>query len=507
MLEREPAQHAAPGRDPGSTARSARPRRGTPLRAGDGWPRSPREHPVARLRTSGRSSAAGTWPRMTRLPAGRGCARPAPRVRRGHRRRASSARPQIASAWSTAKPPANTDSRSRSRCSGSRNRSLLQPIAACSVRWRSGASRDPEPGRSSLRPSRSAMSRAGRSAIREAAISMPSGSPSRRRQISATASTSSATSLYPGRTRAARSTKRRIASFASASSTAAPAPGRGNGGTGNSCSPATRNGARLVATIVESRRRLQEAGQQWSGGHHLLDVVDDHGQGARCEEGAQPGLERRATARHEPERRGEDGRDELRIVDGLERHEPGAVVEAARLATQELDREARLACAPRADERDQPVRVQQPGEGVELHVATDEGRQSRGQVAATGSTCSLQRRKGRVEPIGDDLVQRLGTREDPEARARRARASARRLRCGPPRARVSRRRRRSARRGPPQRSARRDACRDRRSRRRRAWRARSGCPSGRGLPRRRAMWPREARAARPRLPRPRRAPR
>ena len=72
------------------------------------------------------------------------------------------------------------------------------------------------------------MSHAGRSAIREAAISMPSGSPSRRRQISATASTSSGHQLGTPDGRAPRDRRRGGSRrLRVPRRTAAPAPGRG----------------------------------------------------------------------------------------------------------------------------------------------------------------------------------------------------------------------------------------------------------------------------------------
>ncbi len=81
-------------------------------------------------------------------------------------------------------------------------------------------------------------------AIREAASSMANGIPSRRRQISTTAATSSALDTEkPGETACARSMNREIAAESM------PAP-TSSEGTGHSCSSASLSPSRLVATIL-----------------------------------------------------------------------------------------------------------------------------------------------------------------------------------------------------------------------------------------------------------------
>ena len=132
----------------------------------------------------------------------------------------SLAGPATASASSRRKPPENTDSRASRTRAGASSNSWLHVIVAASVCCRAGRSRAPEPGRSRRVVRRSAMARAGNSAMRAAASSMPSGSPSSRRQISMTAGASSGVRTYPGRTRRARSTNRRTASDDSASASA-----------------------------------------------------------------------------------------------------------------------------------------------------------------------------------------------------------------------------------------------------------------------------------------------
>ena len=82
---------------------------------------------------------------------------------------------------------------------------------------------------------------------------MASGSPSRRRQISATAGAFPAWRAKPGRTARARSTK--SATAVEPAEIAARAPRRvglrvGQRRTGNSCSPDRRSGARLVTSTV-----------------------------------------------------------------------------------------------------------------------------------------------------------------------------------------------------------------------------------------------------------------
>src|ERR1700748_2387804 len=81
---------------------------------------------------------------------------------------------------------------------------------------------------------------------------MASGSPSSRRQISATAPALALVSSKPGATACARSANRLTEAYRcrSAGSWPGPAGGTGSGGTGNSCSPLSRSTVRLVASTT-----------------------------------------------------------------------------------------------------------------------------------------------------------------------------------------------------------------------------------------------------------------
>ena len=139
----------------------------------------------------------------------------------------------------------------------------------------------------------------------------------------------------------------------------------------------------------------------------LLDVVDDEGERAGREEPAQPALDRlRAWAGHEPEGCGEDARDELGVMDRLERYEPRPVPVPAGFPPKEFGGKARLSRAARADEGEQPVRAQQSGEFVEVGVPTDEAGQPAAGVAAARATSRLERRE--LESLAENLVERLG---------------------------------------------------------------------------------------------------
>ena len=80
---------------------------------------------------------------------------------------------------------------------------------------------------------------------------MASGRPSRRRTTSPTAAPFADVSVKSGRTAIARSTNSLTASDAiSVAGSSTPAAGSGSGGTGNSCSPEIRSGARLDTMTV-----------------------------------------------------------------------------------------------------------------------------------------------------------------------------------------------------------------------------------------------------------------
>ena len=99
-----------------------------------------------------------------------------------------------------------------------------------------------------------------------------------------------------------------------------------------------------------------------------------------------------------------DGRqDELRVVERRERHPEDAVREAVGRGARRLQREACLADAARAGERQQArlARAQEVGERVELAGAAEERRRGDGQV---GAVEALQRRElgaaELVDPLG-----------------------------------------------------------------------------------------------------------
>ena len=81
---------------------------------------------------------------------------------------------------------------------------------------------------------------------------MASGSPSSRRQISATAAAFPLVSSKPADAACARCTNRRTEAYRCTSAASPPAPvgGTGSGGTGNSCSPLSRNTIRLVTSAT-----------------------------------------------------------------------------------------------------------------------------------------------------------------------------------------------------------------------------------------------------------------
>ena len=206
--------------------------------------------------------------------------------------------------------------------------------------------------------------------------------------------------------------------MARASSIVSPGGGMPSGGTGNSCSPATRSGARLVTTIVRSGAARSSPGSCGAAARtcSTLSMTTARERGARNR------LSRSSTvsdaaARHEAERCGEDARDELGVVDRLERDEPRAVPESVRFASQEFDRKARLSRAAGSDEGEQPVRIEQAGELVEFGVPTDEAGQAGREVATARATSRLERRE-----LGAGGPRRAPGRSVPADRRRAARA-------------------------------------------------------------------------------------
>ena len=188
------------------------------------------QQPVAHLAVGGRGR---------RRP---GTCRRGSRARR--RRRGPSGRPHTASAAARSQPPAKTDSRRRTARSGSSSRSQDQSTTARRVCWRGRTVRLPLVSSRKRSSRRSAIWRGVSSRSRAAASSMASGSPSRRRQISAQAAGSSSAST--GSRAGPRRRGRRAA---------AARPGRAAAPRGRSNSPGTPRGSRLVARTVSPGQR------------------------------------------------------------------------------------------------------------------------------------------------------------------------------------------------------------------------------------------------------------
>ena len=156
-----------------------------------------------------------------------------------------------ASAAGRSKVPANTPRRANSACSPPDSRSKLQSRVLRSVRCRSGRSRAPPVSSPILSSSRASRACGGSSLTLAAASSMASGSPSSRRQISAIAPAFPLVSSKPADAACARCTNRRTeAHRCTSASPPAPIGGTGRGGTGNSCSPLSRNTIRLVTSAT-----------------------------------------------------------------------------------------------------------------------------------------------------------------------------------------------------------------------------------------------------------------
>ena len=289
-------------------------------------------------------------------------------------------------------------------------------MASVSVRWRAGRSRGATPGRSNRRVSWSAITGAGSRPIREAASSIPSGSPSRWSQISATALRFSSVSPKDGSARRARSTNRPIASEGSSRPT------------GNSCSRPSRSGARLVTTTRTS-------GPARSRSAWICAAA-----GIRCSKLSRTSRidrpDRNAWSRSSDVVCGDSTRPNVpaiasrtssgsSIPSRRTSHAPSAK-EAAR-AARGLDGKAGLARAARSRQRDERRLAEQAFQHLELAVPPDEAGQATRQVP--GGTARRRRAAGssRAGPRS-----RAGgvARGDPGRAIDAARANARRRRPG-----------------------------------------------------------------------------
>ena len=311
-----------------------------------------------------------------------------------------------ASAASVVAPPANTAKRPKASASRAFSRRWLQSIVARRVRWRSGASRRPCPRPSSTGARRAFSSWTSSSVVRAAASSMASGSPSRWRQISATALALSSVSSKPWSWRRARSTN------------SAPAA---------AC--ATALGSASAWEFVVGRRRSAArlavpAPRGWSRSRSRAGAVASSSlisgaAGRRCSKLSSTsspcfGARKRSTARMGRlplEWRDAHGWcDRARNVLGTrgrgERNEPGAVPILALKPPRHLERQPRLAHPARPDKGDQAgvVSAQQLRHGGAVRLAADGACQRGGQANARSHSppghriaCSSSRHAWRVE--------------------------------------------------------------------------------------------------------------
>ena len=139
----------------------------------------------------------------------------------------------------------------------------------------------------------------GRSRTRDAASSMASGRPSRRRQMATTVSALSSVSSKWLCTARARSTKRRTASEASASSRRS-GPARGGSsrdGIGSSCSPEMWRRRPAGGQNLDIRAVGQEVGDERRRVDDVLEVVEhqEHASRAQDRRAASPLSSRRRT--------------------------------------------------------------------------------------------------------------------------------------------------------------------------------------------------------------------
>ena len=257
-----------------------------------------------------------------------------------------------ASAASIVAPPANTAKRAKASASRAFSRRWLQSIVARRVRWRSGASRGPLPRPSSTGARRAFSSWTSSSVVRAAASSMASGSPSRWRQISATA-----LGVVVGQLEA---------SVVAAGALDEQRAGRG-----------LRDGARVglcwefergdgVALLGLQSQRLaagRDHGQRRSGGQQLADQRGRRQQVLEVVEHQQPVLRAEETLDRMLEGLPLEWRDAHGLCDRArnvldtggrgERNEPGAVPILALKPPRHLERQPRLPHPARPGERDQ----------------------------------------------------------------------------------------------------------------------------------------------------------
>ena len=220
------------------------------------------------------------------------------------------------------------------------------------------------------------MAAGGSTAMRAAASSIASGRPSRRRQISATATVTSGVSSNCGSRARARAANSATAALRAARA-GSPSPGSGSasGASGNMCSAARPRTWRLVTSAVTPGHALQQRGHVVGGRPEMLEVVE-HQQRSLLAQGVGRGAQRRAAARpmrrtdSDGDRVGHQGR--VRQRRELDAHHPHRGVLRDRVGHRVGD--ARLPHARRPGDGDEP----QPWLGhharqdVELTLPADE---------------------------------------------------------------------------------------------------------------------------------------
>ena len=158
------------------------------------------------------------------------------------------------------------------------------------------------------------------------------------------------------------------------------ATGAGRPGTGYSCSPEIRSGARLVAitrSFGAARRRSAMTG---AGVDDLLEVVEDEQHLALRQPLHELVARRLRRGLGKAERRRDPRRNEGRIADRLERDEPCPVVVLVGDVGGELERQPGLARPARTGQREQPRLRQQLAGLLQLRVPADEARELRREV-------------------------------------------------------------------------------------------------------------------------------
>ena len=202
--------------------------------------------------------------------------------------------------------------------------------------------------------------------------------------------------------------------------------GTGRPGTGYSCSPETRSGARLVAmTAMFGQARSRSA---TTGAPSITCSKLSRTNRTRREPTHSVSMvERRPSAGSRRARWSPAMTDatSARVPDGLERHEPRPVGVAIGDVGRELQGEARLAGPAGARQGQEPGGLEQAARLGQLGLAPDEARQLRRQVVGSAVERPDRRELG-PQPVDGELADLLGPEvlepmlaEAPQLRARR----------------------------------------------------------------------------------------